>query len=155
MLKPKQILVKIGPQHLGKGVSYVLAELDKAFPAFPVKPSLIGNIALTVAGFIGGFLAPAPLDEVLAIWGGFHSTNLWDYLQAGVAPAVRLSNNPGFTTSLQPYAQPGIKLVPTRPGTSTPTDIAHRKVNVGPYAGGGGAPKFIPGILRPKFMHGA
>lgn len=142
MLKPKEMLVKIGPQHLGKGVSYVLAELDNVLPDWPVKPSLIGNIGLTIAGCLGGFFAPEPLDEILVIWGGHHSTNLWDYLRTGIAPppTARLSSNP--------------RLVPTR-GLAKPVDIAHRKVEVGPYAGGAGAPKFIPGVLRPKFTHGS
>lgn len=143
MLALKEMLVKVGPQHLGKGVTYVLAELDNVLPGWPVKPSLIGNVGLTIAGFLGGYFAPEPLDEVLVIWGGHHSTNLWNYIQTGVTPTpeARLSNP---------------RLVATRPGLSKPSaDIARKKVEVGPYAGGMGAPKFIPGVLRPKFTHGA
>lgn len=140
MLDPKEMLVKIGPQHLGKGVTYVLAELDKIWPDSPVQPSLVGNIILTASGLLGGYFAPEPLDEILVIWGGHHSTNLWDYLSAGASSAPAVARK--------------LNLVPTRPGLSKPTDIARRKVEVGPYAGGGGAPKFTPGVLRPKFTHG-
>ena len=152
MLDPKKILIKVGPQHLGKGVSYVLAELDKVFPAWPVQPSLIGNIALTAAGFIGGLYAPDPLDEILVIWGGHHSTNLWDYL-SGIS--LGSSSSKVGLKALKGLPSPRQRLVPTRPGLSIPQDIARRKVQVGPYAGGAGAPKFVPGVLRPKFMHGA
>ena len=145
MLDAKKILVKIGPQHLGKGVTYVLAELDTVFPDSPVKPSLVGNIGLTIAGFLGGLYAPAPLDEILVIWGGHHSTNLWDYLRTGIGP---------YTPPVAALSSRNTQLVPTR-GLAKPVDIARTKVEVGPYAGGGGAPKFIPGVLRPKFMHGA
>lgn len=143
MLDPKKLIVKIGPQHLGKGVSLVLKEIDNVFPTLPIKASLIGNLGFTAMGVAGGFLAPAPFDEVLAIWGGFHSTELWDYLSGGITP-----------TALSFRQGNGATLVPTRPGLREDV-ITRPKVDVGPYAGGMGAPKFTPGVLRPKFMHGS
>ena len=144
MLDPKAIIVKVGPMHLGKGVSLVLKEIDNVFPGLPVKASLVGNLGFTALGVAGGFLAPAPLDEVLAIWGGFHSTELWDYLQEGLTPTARLAFKQGN----------GTRLVPTRPGLSEAV-ITRPKVEVGPYAGGMGAQQFTPGVLRPKFMLGS
>lgn len=43
---------------------------------------------------------------------------------------------------------------PRRPGL-TEVVGARGGINVGPYAGGITAPKFIPGPLRPKYQHGA
>ncbi len=146
MLTPKQIIVKIGPQHLGKGVSLVLKEIDNVFPTLPIKASLIGNLGFTALGVAGGFLAPKPFDEVLTIWGGFHSTELWDYISGGITPpAAGLSFKQG---------NGGARLIPTRPGLSESV-ITRPKVQIGPYAGGMGAPKFTPGVLRPKFALGA
>lgn len=44
--------------------------------------------------------------------------------------------------------------VPTRPG-ETATVRARQAIAVGPYAGGIGAPKFIPGPLTPKYQLGS
>lgn len=43
--------------------------------------------------------------------------------------------------------------VPTRPGLGLAVEDGH--IMVGPYAGGVVAPKFIPSVLTPKYMHGA
>lgn len=44
--------------------------------------------------------------------------------------------------------------VPTRPG-ETAVVGARQPITVGPYAGGITAPRFTPGVLRPKYQHGA
>ena len=54
-----------------------------------------------------------------------------------------------------PYMRPVTAgRVPTSPGLGLRVG-ARRAITVGPYAGGLVAPKFIPGVLVPKFTHGA
>ena len=137
----KAILVKYGPQHLAKGVERAFVELDNIIVGAPIQPSLAGNIAMSVVGAIGAFMAPAPFDEILAIWGGHHSTTLWDYLEAAIAPAARVRAGRTFIPTTGQF-------VPTRPGLAARTRYAPEQRIVT-------APKFIPGVLRPKYMHGA
>lgn len=145
MIDPKGILIKWGPQHLAKGIERGLEELDKIIVGSPVQPSLIGNLAFTGIGALGGFLAPAPYDEILAIWGGHHSTTLWDYLEAGMAPpAARLAMSQAGLTYIPTTGQ----YVPARPGLGASIKYAPEQRVVT-------APKFIPGVLRPKFQLGS
>lgn len=140
-LDVKTVLVEVGPQHLAKGIERGFKELDNIIVGLPVQPSLIGNIAMTLVGVGGALMAPAPFDEILAILGGHHSTTLWDYLEAGITPppAARVARTYIPTTGA---------FVPTRPGLA-------RTVRYAPEQRVVTAPKFIPGVLRPKFMHGA
>jgi len=166
------ILIRMSPQHLAKGVERGLEELDKVIVGLPVKPSLIGNVGFSIAGAVGALMAPSPYDEILAIWGGHHSTTLWDYLEAAVSPAARLGlGNPGRLSPGGPsygatwgpytYIPTTDQFVPTRPGlgvavgTRLATRAVKAQVDVGPYAGGLVAPKFIPGALMPKFQLGS
>jgi len=83
------ILKYWGPQHLAKGVERGFVEVDRitgraALPPHE-RPSFWGNIGMTVAGALGALFLPSPLDLVLAVWGGHHSTTLWDYAEEYVA----------------------------------------------------------------------
>lgn len=159
VMNVKGILVKYGPQHLAKGVERAFQELDNIIVGAPIQPSLAGNIAMSVLGAVGAFMAPKPFDEVLAIWGGHHSTTLWDYLEAALAPvpAARARLAYGQGGGGVPATVPGVgytflpttgRAVPTRPGLSTQVRYAPQQRVVT-------APKFIPGVLRPKYQHGA
>ena len=140
--KVKKLLMKWGPQHLAKGIERGLTELDGVITGWPVQPSLVGNLAFTALGAIGAFMAPAPFDEIMAIWGGHHSTTLWDYLEGYIAPpAVRAREAMTFIPSKQTF-------VPTRPGLTDAIKYAPEQRVIT-------APKFIPGVLRPKYQHGA
>jgi len=141
----KGLLIKWGPQHLAKGIERGLLEVDKVIVGWPVQPSLLGNIGMTVLGAVGAMMAPAPYDEILAILGGHHSTTLWDYAEKAMTPAAyaRVSAGAGMT-----YIPTTGQYVPTRPGLSAEVRYAPEQRVVT-------APKFIPGVLRPKFMHGA
>ena len=143
VLKPKEVLVKVGPQHLAKGLERAFIELDKIIVGLPVQPSLIGNIGMTLLGVAGAFMAPKPFDEVLAILGGHHSTTLWDYLEAALVPAVRAR----AVVASRTFVPTTGGFVPTTPGLSA-------RVRYAPEQRVVTAPKFIPGVLRPKFMHG-
>jgi len=140
----KAILIKWGPQHLAKGVERGLEELDKVIVGWPVQPSLVGNLGLAVLGAIGAFMAPAPFDEVLAIYGGHHSTTLWDYIEGMITPAARARLGGAGLTYIPTTGQ----MVPTRPGLGATVRYAPEQRVVT-------APKFIPGVLRPKYQHGA
>lgn len=144
MLDPKEILIKIGPQHLAKGIERALDEVDKVIVGWPVQPSLVGNAGLAALGAIGAFMAPSPYDEILAIWGGHHSTTLWDYLEAMMTPVARARAGGAGLTYIPTTGQ----FVPTRPGLAA-------QVRYGPEQRIVTAPKFIPGVLRPKYLHGA
>lgn len=137
----KSILVKWGPQHLAKGVERGLVELDKIIVGSPIQPSLAGNLAFSALGAAGAFMAPAPWDEILAIWGGHHSTTLWDYLEGMISPAP--TARAGLT-----YMPTTGRFVATRPGLGTAVKYAPEQRVVT-------SPKFIPGVLRPKYQHGA
>jgi len=137
----KEVLVKVGPQHLAKGVERAFVELDKIIVGWPVAPSLIGNVGMTLAGVVGALMAPSPYDEVLAIWGGHHSTTLWDYLEAGLTPAARARLGGTYIPTTGQF-------VPTRPGLGAAIKYAPEQRVVT-------APKFVPGVLRPKYQHGA
>lgn len=86
MIDAKGILIKWGPQHLAKGLERGFEELDKVIVGWPVQPSLVANVGCAIAGAAGGLMGPSPWDDILAIWGGHHSTTLWDYLEAGLVP---------------------------------------------------------------------
>lgn len=141
MLDAKGILVKWGPQHLAKGVERAFFELDKIIVGSPVQPSLIGNLAMTGLGALGAFMTPSPWDEILAIYGGHHSTTLWDYLEAGLVP-------PPLARAALTYMPTTGQYVPTRPGLGTTVKYAPEQRVVA-------APKFVPGVLRPKFQLGS
>lgn len=137
----KQILVKWGPQHLAKGVEMGLDELDNIIVGWPVKPSFVGNLAATGLGAIGAFMAPAPYDEILMTYAGHHSTKLWDYLK--LPTGVRVASRPSMT-----YIPSTGELVSTRPGLGESIKYAPEQRVVT-------APKFIPGVLRPKYQLGS
>lgn len=143
-LDVKELLVKVGPQHLAKGIERGFEEVDKVIVGWPVQPSLIGNIAMAAFGFIGAMMTPAPYDEVMAILGGHHSTTLWDYAEAAMGPVALRARVPAGLTYIPTTGQ----FVPTRPGLGAEIRYAPEQRIVT-------APKFIPGVLRPKFMHGA
>lgn len=140
----KSVLMKVGPQHLAKGIERGLVELDNVIVGWPVQPSLVGNVAMTLIGVGGALMAPAPFDEVLALLGGHHSTTLWDYIEAGLAPAPP----PPAVRAGMTYIPTTARLVPTRPGLGA-------RVRYAPEQRVVTAPKFIPGVLRPKYQHGA
>ena len=142
MIDLKKILVKWGPQHLAKGIERGLVELDGVIVGWPVQPSLVGNLAFTALGAVGAFMAPKPFDEIMAIWGGHHSTTLWDYLEGMMTPAARAR------VAARTYIPSTQTLVPTRPGLG-------EKIRYAPQQRVVTAPKFIPGVLRPKYQHGA
>lgn len=146
-LKFKEILVKIGPQHLAKGVERAFDELDNIIVGSPIQPSLAGNLGMSVIGAIGAFLAPKPYDEILAIYGGHHSTTLWDYLEAALTPPEPVLRARVARAGARTYMPTTGRMVPTRPGLATTVRYAPEQRVVT-------APKFIPGVLRPKFMHG-
>lgn len=141
----KGLFTAIGPQVLAKGVEWGLEELDKVITGWPVQPSLIGNLGFTALGAIGAFIAPEPFDLILAIYGGHHLTAAEDGIIAAFAtPAARLSASRAGLTYIPTTGQ----MVPTRPGLSANVRYAPEQRIVT-------APKFIPGVLRPKYLHGA
>ena len=146
VMNVKTLLVKIGPQHLAKGVERAFDELDNIIVGSPIQPSLAGNLGMSVLGAIGAFVAPKPYDEILAIWGGHHSTTLWDYLETALVPTVARARA-GVARAARTYMPTTGRFVPTRPGLATTVKYAPEQRVVT-------APKFIPGVLRPKFMHG-
>lgn len=136
------LIAKWGPQHIAKGVERGLIEVDRAVVGWPVKPSLIGNLGMTAVGAIGAFMTGPPWDEALAILGGHHSTTLWDYLEELLAPAA--ARAAAAYTRIPTTGQ----LVPTRPGLAAAIKYAPEQRVVT-------APKFIPGVLRPKYQLGS
>lgn len=141
-MDPKSILIKVGPQHLAKGLERGYRELDNILVGWPIQPSLVANLGTAAVGLLGAFFAPAPLDEILAIWGGHHSTTLWDYIEAMIPPAgARVRTGLSYIPSTGAF-------VPTRPGLGETIRYAPEQRVVT-------APKFIPGVLRPKYQHGA
>ena len=143
----RTLLVRWGPQHLAKGIERGLEEVDKVVTGLPVQASLIGNLGFAAIGAIGGFMAPAPWDDILLTWGGHHSTTLWDYLETMVTPAAglrRLAARAGLGASLQ---QP-TGTVGYRPGLGSEIRYAPEQRVIT-------APKFVPGVLRPKFQLGS
>lgn len=135
-------LVKLwGPQHVAKGIERGLIEVDKLVVGWPVQPSLLGNLGMAAVGAIGAFMTGAPIDEFLAIMGGHHSTTLWDYLEAMLAP-------PAVARAGYTYIPTTGQFVPTRPGLAT-------QVKYAPEQRVFTAPKFVPGVLRPKYQLGS
>lgn len=140
----RTLLVRWGPQHLAKGIERGLEEVDNVVTGLPVKASLIGNLGFAALGAMGGFMAPAPYDDILLTWGGHHSTTLWDYLEEAITPAAALRRLTARTTSLlQPTGTVGY-----RPGLASEIRYAPEQRVIT-------APKFVPGVLRPKFQLGS
>ena len=106
-----------GPQHLGKGIERGLEEVDRvtgraALPPHE-RPSLWGNVGMSVIGALGAVFLPAPWDLVLAVWGGHHSTTLWDYVEEYVAPAAAIVYRPaGASTSAARFVKPTLQVIP-------------------------------------------
>lgn len=77
------------------------------------------------------------------------------FIPGVLTPKYQLGNPQGeaYKARLAGGTYPGT-YTPTRPGEAA-TIGARPAITVGPYAGGITAPKFVPGVLRPKYMHGA
>jgi len=137
------LLKKWGPQHVAKGVERGLVEVDKMIVGWPVRPSLVGNLACTGIGAAGAFFMGAPWDEFLAIWAGHHSTTLWDYLEELLVTPPAAGARAAYT-----YIPTTGQYVPTRPGLGAQIRYAPEQRVVT-------APRFIPGVLRPKYQLGS
>ena len=133
--KPIELLKYWGPQHLGKGIERGLVEIDRitgraALPPHE-RPSFYGNLLMTIGGALGLVFAPEPWDLVLAIWGGHHSTKLWDYAEEYAAPAARVVYRPAAPApryvAERPYA------IPT--GATRPTAVPTRRYTPNPKGG--------------------
>lgn len=141
-MDPKTLLIKWGPQHPAKGLERGFRELDNYIVGWPVQPSLVANSAATVLGAVGALMTTGPIDEILALWAGHHSTTLWDYLEGMITPPPALRAG---TRTLIPSTG---AYVPTRPGLT-------QRIRYSPEQRVVTGPKFIPGVLRPKYQHGA
>ena len=77
------------------------------------------------------------------------------FIPSVLMPKYQYGGNPGLAVkaSLAGGVYPR-GYVTTRPGETAAVG-ARPAITVGPYAGGITAPKFIPGVLRPKYQHGA
>lgn len=101
MVDSGKILKDWGPQHVAKILEIGLNELDNVIVGSPVQPSLIGNITCAVVGALGEIIAPN-LKDPLLIWGGHHSTALWDYFLPMIIPGAAVGlkiGNPAFERS--------------------------------------------------------
>lgn len=162
MITPKKLLVLVGPQHLAKGLERGFQELDTYIVGSPIQPSLAANLLGAAGGMLGSLFVKAPWDEVLAIMGGHMSTKLWDYLEAmmtglplaararaanmryvqgGGSPQVSAAGTQTLIPSTGAY-------VPRRPGLT-------QDIRYFPQQRIVTSPKFIPGVLRPKFQLGS
>jgi hypothetical protein len=151
MIDPKRLLVLVGPQHLAKGLERGFQELDTYIIGSPIQPSLAANLGGAALGMLGSLFVGSPWDEILAIMGGHMSTKLWDYVEAMIPPpaATRLRYvqggvSAGGTQTLIPSTG---AYVPRRPGLTQDIRYAPEQRVVT-------SPKFIPGVLRPKFQLG-
>jgi hypothetical protein len=110
--------VNYGGQHIGKGVTRLLKEVDKALgkETAPVqeKPStwviVAGTFLLPTAAVLAKL--EDPWDKLAILTGGFLSTNLWDIIEeamaaggGGAAAAVRSSPAPVYTPPATPQVQ--------------------------------------------------
>jgi hypothetical protein len=93
----KDVGVNYGGQHIGKGISRALREVDKYLgkAAAPIqeRPStwitVVGTFALPAAAILGKL--KDPWDKLAILTGGFISTGLWDIAEEAMAtpaPAV-------------------------------------------------------------------
>jgi len=156
MINPKRLLTLVGPQHLSKGLERGIQELDTYIVGSPIQPSLAANLAGASLGMLGSLFVKAPWDEVLAVMGGHMSTKLWDYVEAMI-PAPTLARlryvqgggspqvSAGGTQTLIPSTG---AYVPRRPGLT-------QDIRYSPQQRIVTSPKFIPGVLRPKFQLGS
>jgi len=115
------ILKYYGPQHLAKGIERGFEEVDRitgraALPPHE-RPSFWGNVGMTVVGALGALLLPEPWDLVLAVWGGHHSTTLWDFAEEYIPVAARVVYRPA-----RPAPAPSRYVV--RAPTPTPRAVA-------------------------------
>lgn len=148
MIDPKRLLVLVGPQHLAKGIERAFQELDTYIIGSPIQPSLAANLGGATLGMLGSLFVGSPFDEVLAIMGGHMSTKLWDYIEAMIpVPAARLRYVQGGGSPQTLIPSTG-GFVPTRPGLT-------QSIRYSPEQRIVHSPKFIPGVLRPKFALGS
>jgi len=143
-MDPKTLLIAWGPQHLAKGVERAFVELDKIIVGSPIQPSLAANLAATALETLVAFMAPTPWDGILVTMAGHHSTTLWDYIEAALVPTAGVRLATGGRTYIPSTGQ----FVPTRPGLGETVRYAPEQRVIT-------APKFIPGVLRPKYGLGS
>jgi hypothetical protein len=117
----REVGVNYGGQHIGKGISRALREVDKYLrkEAAPIqeRPStwitVLGTFALPAAAVLGKLRDP--WDKLAVLTGGFISTGLWDIIEeamvtagaAGAAayvPAARVSSPAVFPSTATPAA---------------------------------------------------
>jgi hypothetical protein len=111
--------VNYGGQHIGKGVTRLLKEIDKALgkETAPVqeKPStwviVAGTFLLPTAAVLAKL--EDPWDKLAILTGGFLSTNLWDIIEEAMAAA-----GGGGAAAGAPYVPP--TYVPPAPTQATP-----------------------------------
>lgn len=92
LMEPVKLLTYWGPQHLAKGLERGFEEVDRVTGKTALKPverpSFYLNVAGAIAGALGALYLGPPFDMVAAIWGGHHSTTLWDYAEEYIAPGT-------------------------------------------------------------------
>jgi hypothetical protein len=89
----KDVGVNYGGQHIGKGITRLLKEVDKyaGKAAAPIgeRPStwmtVIGTFAFPVAAVLGKL--KDPWDKLAILIGGFLSTGLWDIIEEAMVSA--------------------------------------------------------------------
>jgi len=89
----REVGFNYGGQHIGKGVSRALREVDKILgkeaAAIHERPStwitVIGTFALPAAAVLGKL--KDPWDKLAILTGGFLSTGLWDIIEEAMVTA--------------------------------------------------------------------
>lgn len=89
----KDVGIILGGDSLGVAAHEILLGLDARFPLWPVKPSLVGDIAGLALAIYGGLNFLAPYDLLATTVGGYVSMDLYRYIQQwmGITPTVRVA----------------------------------------------------------------
>ena len=115
----KDVGIILGGDSLGVAAHEILIGLDTRYPLWPVKPSLVGDLAGLALAIYGGLNFSAPYDLLAATVGGYVSMDLYRYIQQwmGITPTVRVTTAPvtvGITPTKVAYTtQNSVVVKPT------------------------------------------
>ncbi len=124
----RDVGVNYGGQHIGKGVSRALREVDKILgkeaAAIHERPStwitVIGTFALPAAAIF--LKLRDPWDKLAILTGGYLSTGLWDIIEeAMVAGGAGGGGGAAYTPTA--YVPPTTSTAATTPATPTATQV--------------------------------
>ena len=108
----KEVGTVLAGSSLGVVAHQTLIALDARYPLWPVKPSLVGDLAGLGLAIYGGLNFSAPYDLLAATIGSYVATDLFRYIENLTGPAVRVAT-----------VSPRVAVTPTKVAYTTQNSV--------------------------------